>query len=72
MDKKKEKIEGTPLSPEKLYTIDQLAKSIGISAHTLRTKAREGKIPAVKHFGRFYFLGKEVIEHILNEGKRKE
>lgn len=69
---KEEKKTGKPISPEKLYTVEQLSECLGISEVTLRRKANGGDLPAVKRFGRFYFLGKEVIENILNEGKRKE
>jgi len=57
--------------PEKLYTVESLAKELGLAERTLREKASRGELPSRKIFGRYYFKGSDIIRYIRENSEEK-
>ncbi|MEM6342952.1 MAG: helix-turn-helix domain-containing protein [Bacteroidota bacterium] len=56
---------------EEFYTVEEVARKLGLTERTVQEKARKGEIPAYKQFGRYYFLHSEIVA-LIRQGERKD
>lgn len=54
----------TPIGAPDLFTVSQMADSLGVSQNTVRSLCRAGELPAV-HIGRRWYVHRAKLDEIM-------